>query len=296
MKYILVILFFAFSMTVFSAPGQAKASYSKLKFQKEINELVEEFEKENSKNRSFLSKWEKYIEELRGKALKRQKAVDDFIQKSKFYITLKRNTFIKKRGGFEYTPMCVILPVIYDKKIILIGDQLCTSPKMKRLYPLKEFFEDFQEEVKRTESETSELAESFKKIKDEIKEQENLLTQAINMLPEYENDQLKKDKYLELKNLIEVYKTRIHDLKKQLRKQNKVYKKQKDRNSILKTLDKIIKDQIKFYKLSPEFKTENQTVSPLAKRLKELNKLLKDGLITKKDYDKAKQKLLTEIK
>lgn len=291
-KNLLICLFLVSGLNAFPKDPVIPASEAKLK--EEINEIIREMKNEAGKKVDQREKWDIYIRKIRKDANLRSSAVEKFNKQAGFFITLKRTTFIKSVGGFEHTPMCIVLPV--QKNKILVGSQLCTTPSMKRLYPLKDFMIDLHKEIADVKTNVAEMDEELEKLKKDHKALVESLAKVMEALPEYENNEAKIDEYRRLTGLIDLYKKQIRDITSKIKRQEAGLKIVKDREKHLLIANDFINSQMTFYGLIEDPDAENAQQTPLAAKLKELDNLLKQGLITQEDFDKAKAKLLSEIK
>ena len=115
----MTILFFLIASISLSAQEITKKTFilHNIIMEDEIDSLVNDLNKSVPKNSSVQKLLKKYLIKIHGDANKNRKRVVNFVKHGKFYITIKRTTFIKEFGGFEHTPICIILPV--QKKNIL---------------------------------------------------------------------------------------------------------------------------------------------------------------------------------
>lgn len=292
MRKIQLLFMFLLFTNICAQAKTDKKKQSEAKLKEEINEIINEIKKQETKNSDQRDKWDKYIEKIRKSAKNQPTTVENFNKDATFYITLQRTTFIRKRGGFEHTPMCIVVPV--NKKYILVGDQLCTIPSMKRLVMVKEFASDLNKEITQLKEAIALQEKELEKSKEEQKQLVELLAKVMESLPEYENDNYKKDEFNKLNSLINLYKKQIREINKKIKTEQDKLDLLKSREKYLLITNDFLDKQLIFYGLK-ENAEENIKISPLTEKLKELNKLRKEGLINQKDFDNAKERLLKKI-
>ena len=254
---------------------------------------------EAQKNGSGIQKhWREYIKKIRNDASKNHKKALAFVKKGKFYVTLKRTTFIKEFGGFEHTPVCIVLPV--SQKSVLIGQQICTTPSFKRLYPVSEFIVELKKELENLTYDIGEDQKRLEELNEKHKTLVDLIAKIVATISAHndESNSLNDNSYDEdrLNELIMLYKRQIKDVNAEIRDVEKSIKLLQKRDKVVLLAHDVIIEQMRYYRIPvPSIAEEKDAPDSTISKLRELDKMLKEKLINQKDYDTAKKKLLDNM-
>ncbi len=273
----------------------------------ELNSLVNDIDDSLKSSTSIQKLWKRYLIKIRGDARKNHKRVKGFIKNGQFYITLKRTTFLKEFGGFEHTPICIILPI--QKKNVMIGQQICTTPSFNRLFPVSKFTVELSKELENIDFDI----DSEQKYLTELNAKHTVFVDLIakivatiawyNNLNDYDREQCKyKDRYKRydeerLNELIRLYKQQIRELNAFIRKVECSIVHLRKREKNLRMSHDFIIEQMKYYQIPIPQKSGNDNIAPDSSlvKLRELKQMLNEGLIDQSDYDSAKKKILNAL-
>ena len=302
--YNMIILFFLIASISLSAQEiQEKPFISHAVMMKdEIDSLAHDLNDSIKNNTSIQKLWKKYLIKIRSDAKKNRKRVVNFDKHSKFYITLKKTTFIKEFGGFEHTPICIILPV--QKKNVLIGQQICTTPSFKRLYPVSKLTLELLKELENLTHKINEEEATLSELNTKHKTLVDLLAKIATIIAEHNDDDGSSDSYNDkpydedrLNELMNLYKRQIKELNRTIKDTEEGIVTLRKREKSLRIAYNCILEQMKYYRIPPPKIAKDEKAapgSPLTK-LRELKKMLDEGLINQDNYDATKKKILDSM-
>ena len=264
----------------------------------DIDSLVSDLTEAEKNGSSIQKHWREYIKKIRNDANKNHKKALAFVKGGKFYVTLKRTTFIKEFGGFEHTPICIVLPV--SKKSVLIGQQICTTPSFKRLYPVSKFIVELMKELENLTYDIGEDQKTLEDLNEKHKTLVDLIAKIVATITAHNdnsnsdsNNSYDEDK---LNGLIMLYKRQIKDVNAQIKDVEKAITLLRKREKVVLLAHDVIIEQMRYYRIPvPNIGEEKDVSDSTISKLRELDKMLKEKLINQKDYDTAKKKLLDKM-
>lgn len=289
-------------VNIFLQNGYATTNVTEMK--DEIKELIQAIDDSLKKKVDEKEKWQKYIDKIRKKARDNKELVDSFIEKAVFMVTVKKTTFIKPAGGFEYTPRCIVLPV--KKKEILIGDEVCTTPASSKLYPVKTFFEKVKEEIANISRKIPEKESKLAELKNKAATILDNLAKLVQSSESGESESNTNNtntaigaNRIELNKMIKYYKKQLKTVNSDIEQYEEEVEFLRRQVEYLSMACQCISEQLTYYGLiqentEEEKNTEEEPSAPSSK-LRELQEMFDEGLITEDEYKKTKEQILINL-